>query len=334
MAKIYTKNTWVDEVLAGADRYDIKEDGGTAFKEDMRIDLATAVSVAGTPANAEKMNNIEDGLDAVDTLLSDLIDEQRLIAKTGGTVTISGGVITVAPGNGYGHYKVATEGAAAADDVDTITGGVNGDVIALEMATAGQVPTLKNATGNILLSTDLALSVVTTVVFLRRDATNWKLVAPPSAASGPEIVAETTPVTPSGTTETDIFSKSITLDGNDLVDLILFGRAYDGASGFTIRVYKNATLLLTLATNGLPGNSAWKAGEINIRLWGNGASAQRLLGRISFLGTNGQHYTSNPDTVTAAQNWTSADNLRVTAQNGAAGVAFVKYSSVYTKYTV
>lgn len=32
MTKTYTKNTWTDEVLGGAERYDIKENGGTAFK--------------------------------------------------------------------------------------------------------------------------------------------------------------------------------------------------------------------------------------------------------------------------------------------------------------
>lgn len=72
MPKLYTKNTWVDEVLAGAERYDIKENGGTAFKSNMQIVLATSVSQAGTLVDADKMNNLEDGLDAIDTLVNDL----------------------------------------------------------------------------------------------------------------------------------------------------------------------------------------------------------------------------------------------------------------------
>jgi len=73
MAKLYTKNTWVDETLADVERYDIAEDDGTPYKADMQITLATAVAVAGSPVNAARMNNLEDGLDAVDTRLSDLV---------------------------------------------------------------------------------------------------------------------------------------------------------------------------------------------------------------------------------------------------------------------
>ena len=60
MAKLYTKNTWIDEVLSGSERYDIKEDGGTAFKSNMQILLATSVAQAGTSVDEDKMNNIED----------------------------------------------------------------------------------------------------------------------------------------------------------------------------------------------------------------------------------------------------------------------------------
>ena len=67
MAKLYTKNTWVDEVLAAAERYNILEDGGTPIESNVQINLATATAVAGTAVTAEKMNNIEDGIDAIDT---------------------------------------------------------------------------------------------------------------------------------------------------------------------------------------------------------------------------------------------------------------------------
>jgi hypothetical protein len=70
MAKLYTKATWVDEVLAGAARMDINEDDGTPIHENVEIALHTGVTVAGSDVDAAKMNNIEDGLDAVDTLLS------------------------------------------------------------------------------------------------------------------------------------------------------------------------------------------------------------------------------------------------------------------------
>lgn len=75
MTKIYTKNTWQDEILSGAERYDIKENGGTAFKTNMQIVLATSVAQAGTSVDEDKMNNIEDGIDALDTKVSDMEDD-------------------------------------------------------------------------------------------------------------------------------------------------------------------------------------------------------------------------------------------------------------------
>jgi len=71
MAKIYSKNTWVDEVLAGSERYNILADDGTPVESTVQINLSTAVAVAGSAVDADKMNNIEDGLDAIDTLVSD-----------------------------------------------------------------------------------------------------------------------------------------------------------------------------------------------------------------------------------------------------------------------
>lgn len=67
MAKIYTKNTWTNEVLSGAERYTIKENAGATFKDDMQIVLKTAVSTPGTALSATLMNNLENGLDALDT---------------------------------------------------------------------------------------------------------------------------------------------------------------------------------------------------------------------------------------------------------------------------
>lgn len=72
MAKLYSKNVWVDEVLADDERYDISEDDGTPIYADAQIALATAVTQAGTAVDADKMNNIEDGVDAIDDRLDDV----------------------------------------------------------------------------------------------------------------------------------------------------------------------------------------------------------------------------------------------------------------------
>lgn len=115
MAKLYTKNTWVDEVLAGNERYDILEDGGTPIEEDAQIVLSTAVTQAGTPANATRMNNIEDGIDAIDDRLDPIhtrVGGSTLIAGAGnlvGTTTSSMDVntaISFTPPNNQGMILI------------------------------------------------------------------------------------------------------------------------------------------------------------------------------------------------------------------------------------
>ena len=62
----YDKTVWEDEILAGAERYDIKENDGTPISSNVQIVLATEVTVAGTAVNAENMNNIENGVETLD----------------------------------------------------------------------------------------------------------------------------------------------------------------------------------------------------------------------------------------------------------------------------
>lgn len=63
----YTKTTWVDEVLSGAERFTIKDNAGAAPDAwadlaQCQISLQTTVTTAGTPVNATNMNNIENGI--------------------------------------------------------------------------------------------------------------------------------------------------------------------------------------------------------------------------------------------------------------------------------
>ena len=116
MAKVYTKgSTVVDEVLSGAERYDIKDNGGTPIESNVQINLATSVSVAGTAINAARLNNIETGIDTLDTKVADAND----LLTTGGTTTA---------------YTLTTTGAAALATGERFRVKFN--------ATAGATPTL------------------------------------------------------------------------------------------------------------------------------------------------------------------------------------------------
>ena len=91
MAKIYSKNVWEDEALADDPRFNILEDDGTPIYSDTQIAQVTDVIQVGTAVDASLMNNIEDGIDAIDTLL-DTVNRnltQRILTAytTGGSST-------------------------------------------------------------------------------------------------------------------------------------------------------------------------------------------------------------------------------------------------------
>jgi hypothetical protein len=81
MSKIYSKNTWPNEILSDDVRYDISEDDGTPIYIDAQIALAASISVItpGGAVNATRMENIENGIDTLDDAL--------VMYTTGGTST-------------------------------------------------------------------------------------------------------------------------------------------------------------------------------------------------------------------------------------------------------
>lgn len=70
MPKNYTKNTWLDRIITGALRYDIKTDAGASLYTKVQILLNNAVTQAGSQLLAAWMNNIESGIDALDTKIN------------------------------------------------------------------------------------------------------------------------------------------------------------------------------------------------------------------------------------------------------------------------
>lgn len=80
MNKLYTKNTWVDEALAGAVRYNTLTDVGVPIDSNIQIELQTAVVAAGSPVSSTRMNNIEDGIDALDNRV--ILEDAKIVAAT------------------------------------------------------------------------------------------------------------------------------------------------------------------------------------------------------------------------------------------------------------
>lgn len=121
MAKTYTKNTWTDEILAEAALHSITDPTGTPvpgnttdiesvitalnalldiLSSGAKISLETDVVQAGTSLDATKMNNIENGIDALD----DILDLENL---TGKAAPISGDKLLLADSeDNYAHKSV------------------------------------------------------------------------------------------------------------------------------------------------------------------------------------------------------------------------------------
>jgi hypothetical protein len=83
MGKSYVKTRWLPEVLAGPERFDIKSDAGVAIDTKAQIALNTAVSVSGTTVSVAEENNIENGIDALDTLMADNLLTEHTTTGTG-----------------------------------------------------------------------------------------------------------------------------------------------------------------------------------------------------------------------------------------------------------
>lgn len=95
-------------------------------------------------------------------------------------LTIAAGVITKTKG----YHDIDTQADAATDDLDTINGGTEGDVIFLRAENAARTVIVRDGTAgadNLDLSgSDIYLTDTDQILVLQFDGTNWLIVAPPN----------------------------------------------------------------------------------------------------------------------------------------------------------
>jgi len=84
-------------------------------------------------------------------------------------LTIAVGAITITGS----YHTVDTEGDGATDDLDTINGGVIGDLLILQAANDARSIVIKDGTGNIFMPADMTLDNTEDVEMLLFDGTNW-----------------------------------------------------------------------------------------------------------------------------------------------------------------
>ena len=85
------------------------------------------------------------------------------------TLTIAAGVVEIF---GEWHY-IDTEGLAATDDLDTINGGREGDVISIRAADSNRTVVMKDSTGNLQLNSDFALDNAQDSINLQKIGNTW-----------------------------------------------------------------------------------------------------------------------------------------------------------------
>jgi hypothetical protein len=71
------------------------------------------------------------------------------------SATIASGAITINDDSSY--LSVATEGGAATDDLDTINGGLSGDILIVTAFSGSNTVVMKDGTGNLRLAGDFSL---------------------------------------------------------------------------------------------------------------------------------------------------------------------------------
>jgi hypothetical protein len=137
-----------------------------------KLDGAALVATLASTANGEGASDIgfEDAANTFTAVnVEAAIAEARAKLSTvpATTVTIAGGVLTVT----QSHHYSETEAAAASDDIDTITGLQDGQLLILGIVDAGRNSVLKHGTGNIRCPNDRDVTIDTAAdcVLLVRD---------------------------------------------------------------------------------------------------------------------------------------------------------------------
>lgn len=86
-----------------------------------------------------------------------------------GELTIEGGEISITGP----YHSVNTEGGAGSDDLDTVNGGTEGDILVLRAEDSARTVVCKDGTGNLSLAGDFSLDHADDRILLQYDGENW-----------------------------------------------------------------------------------------------------------------------------------------------------------------
>jgi len=119
--------------------------------------------------------NFENSIEIAGEALDDLILKDESLTISGGVVTVSSRYIT--------SVRLVSEGAAATDNLDTINGGVLGQVIVVRSNSSSQDITFTDGVGNLTLSRPFTTLLSSDTIVLIRATSTWLEVARSSATN-------------------------------------------------------------------------------------------------------------------------------------------------------
>ena len=161
-------------ILADAQGINFDTGGGLngsifGFTSDLIFRIASGGQIIIRDNAATQITTIDGTSHDWDFLGNNLTDIGKLNLGSSTVLTIAAGVITVTKS----YHQVDTEGGAGTDDLDTINGGVTGDMLILRSTAGGRDVTVKDSTGNLLLEGDFTLSTTSDTITLFFDG-SWR----------------------------------------------------------------------------------------------------------------------------------------------------------------
>lgn len=232
------------------------------------IDISYLVNgqIADADPDVKKpLTELQQGVN--DVLAGDIAFEQLNLGEAD-EVTIASGVITVT----LTHHTIDTEANAASDELDSIDGEVEGDVLVLRLESAARLVTVKHNTGNIYFAdgNDFELDDENKSLILFYNGTKWTNVnSAGSEPYNPVKFVQTQSVTVQNQTAAGTLLGtgvgSATLAANsllvgDMIRITAMGLFSRDSNSLSIRVYMGATTLLdsgTIAFSSSDSNLLW-----------------------------------------------------------------------------
>ena len=122
----------------------------------------------------EKLQTNE-GVNELNRILNDLLRDSGTTGEfffnvnEGLKLTIASGVVTAT----HSRHSIDTESAGATDDLDTINGGKEGDILIINASDSTHTVVVKDATGNISCAGDFSMDHADDRIGLIHNGTNW-----------------------------------------------------------------------------------------------------------------------------------------------------------------